>query len=78
MARRGRIGGYVTAAKYDPLSLTAKARRVYRESFRDGHECAACPLVVIPSNLPELERARRAEALRRAHFARLALRRKSA
>ena len=78
MARIGRIGGLVTAATHDGLAQTARAREVYRDSFLDGHFCKVCPSVVIPPDLPEFERHRRAQALRRAHFARMALRRKSA
>jgi hypothetical protein len=65
MARRGRIGGYITAARYDGREQTAKARATFRQSFLDQ--------VDPDRTLPEPERERRAEALRRAHYARLAL-----
>lgn len=74
MAARGRLGGLVTASRYGGTAITQAARDSYRRSFLVGHECAVCPPTVIPTDLPELERARRGEFLRRAHFARLAAR----
>lgn len=74
MAARGRLGGLTTAARYGGTAITAPARDTYRRSFLVGHECAVCPPTVLPADLPELERARRAEYLRRAHFGRLAAR----
>lgn len=71
MALRGRLGGLTTAATHDGRELTERARSTYRASFRDGHRCKLCPPVIIPADLPELERARRGELLRRLHFARL-------
>lgn len=65
MALRGRIGGHVTHSRYDSHEITAKARSTYRASF----EAIADPDGVLP---PE-ERARRADHLRRAHYATLAL-----
>jgi 4'-phosphopantetheinyl transferase EntD len=66
MALRGRIGAHVTHAGHDPHEITAKARAAFRESFE--------ALVDPDGSLPPEERARRAEHLRKAHLARLALR----
>lgn len=64
LARRGRIGGYTTAARHDSRQLTQSAREALRTKFLTE---------VDPENiLPEAERNRRAEAARRAHYARLA------
>jgi hypothetical protein len=65
MALRGRIGAYVLHARHDPKVTTAKARAALHDRFeRDvDPEC----------QLPEAERKRRAEAARKAHYARLAL-----
>lgn len=69
----GRIGGYARAAQYDGRDMTAAARRRFAESFLEGHACRVCPNVTIEAGLLPEERSRRAEALRRAHFARVAL-----
>lgn len=69
----GRVGGYARAAKHDGREMTEKARRTFTESFLDGHQCKVCPPVIVPAGLPPAERGRRAEALRRSHFARVAL-----
>ena len=61
---RARIGGLALAAQRDPREYTAAARRAFLARFEDQ---------VDPERvLPERERARRAEAARKAHFARLA------
>jgi len=72
-ARRGRLGGFSTAARYDSRAQNAKARRVYRDSFESGHGCHLCPRIDIDPSLPPEERRRRAEALRRLHFSWLGL-----
>jgi len=72
MALRGRIGGHATAAKHSPLAYTGAARGVFRSSFLVGHGCSLCRPVAIPATLPDAERRRRADALRRLHYARLA------
>lgn len=64
MARRGRIGGFRTAALHDGREITSKARATFRESF--------LTLVDPDGVLPSAERERRAEAARRAHYAKLA------
>lgn len=69
----GRVGGYARAALYDGREMTAAARQRFIESFRDGHGCRVCPEVTLPAELPPAERERRAEALRRGHYARVAL-----
>jgi len=75
-ALAGRKGGHARAARYDGLAVTAKARETFAGSFADGHGCVACgPRVEIPASLPAAERDRRAEALRKKHYAALALRR---
>ncbi len=62
---RARLGGYALAAKHDPKEYTAAARETFRRTFDDQ---------VDPERaLPEGERARRAEAARRAFYTRLAL-----
>ena len=70
----GRLGGLATAARHDSREINAKARDTYRTSFRSGHGCALCPIIAIPAGLPEVEVDRRAVALRRLHFTRLAIR----
>lgn len=64
MALRGRIGAHTMHARHDPKETTAHARAVFLGRF----DQEADPDGV----LPEAERARRAEQLRRAYFARLA------
>jgi hypothetical protein len=59
---RARIGGLARSSQYDGLEVTAKARQTFRESF----------LTQVPSDLPDAERARRAEAARKLHYARMA------
>jgi hypothetical protein len=70
----GRVGGYARAAKYDGREMTAKARETFALSFREGHTtCRVCPPSILPADLLPAERERRAEALRKAHYARVAL-----
>jgi hypothetical protein len=69
----GRVGGYARAALYDGRAMTATARERFAASFLEGHGCRVCPSVELPSDLLPGERKRRAEALRRAHYARVAL-----
>lgn len=73
-ALRGRLGGLKRATLYDGLAVTQKARDTYAASFLNGHDCTLCGTIVIPADLPEHERVRRAEAARRLHFAQLAYR----
>jgi hypothetical protein len=62
---RSRIGGYVRASRYDGREMTAAARRTFLDSFERQ---------VDPDGLlPPAERARRAEAARRAHMTALSL-----
>ena len=61
----GRIGGYLRAAMYDGREVTQKAR----ETFLSRFEREVDP----NGTLSPTERQRRAEAARKAHFARLAL-----
>ncbi len=64
MAARGRIGAYTSHSRHDVRELTAPARAAFLHSFE--HE-------VDPDGmLPAEERSRRAQAARKAHFARLA------
>ena len=60
MASRGRIGGYVTASRHDTRELTQPARAAFRASF----EAQVDPEGILA---PE-ERARRAEAARKAFY----------
>jgi hypothetical protein len=62
---RARIGAYAMHGRYDARDTTADARRAFLAKF----ERQADPDGV----LPPAERQRRAEQLRSAHFARLAL-----
>ena len=65
MALRGRIGAYRLHATHDPRETTASARAAFLERFERE--------VDPDGTLAPAERQRRAEAARRAHFARLAL-----
>lgn len=61
----GRLGGLETSSRHDPRVYTAKARQTFLSRFA---------LEVDPDQvLPPAERERRADALRRAHMTRLAL-----
>lgn len=64
MAARGRIGAYVAHSRHDTRELTASARAIFLQSFEEQVD----PDGVLPAE----ERTRRAEAARKAHFARLA------
>ena len=59
-----RLGGLSRSAQYDGVEMTAKARSTFGSSF----ETLADPDGV----LPEPERLRRAAALRRLHYVRMA------
>src|SRR4051812_23150417 len=62
---RGRIGAYAQHATHDTRETTARARAAFLSRFDRQ---------VDPERvLPEAERRRRAEAAKKAHFARLAL-----
>ena len=74
-ALTGRIGGLAKAALYDSRDGTLAARQAFTNSFLVGHTCKVCAPIVIPDDLSEAERIRRADALRRRHFASLALHR---
>ena len=64
-ALRGRIGGFATAATHDTKQITAAARATFLARFERE---------VDPHNtLSAAERQRRAEAAKKLHFARLAL-----
>lgn len=67
---RSRMGGFALAAQADPLAYTEAARRIFRDSFAERVRAEA---ETRGEQLGEREIARRAEALRRAHYARLAL-----
>jgi hypothetical protein len=62
---QGRLAAYAMHAKHDPKVTTAAARAAFNATFLDQ--------VDPDRTLPEDERARRAEAARKAHFARLSL-----
>jgi hypothetical protein len=62
---RARVAAHAKHAKHDAKAAMAKARAAFLASF----ERQADPDGVLPA----LERQRRAEQLRKAHFARLAL-----
>lgn len=63
---RGRIGAYALHATHDGREITASARAAFAERFAREVDPAG---ILLPA-----ERARRAEAARRAYFAKLALR----
>ena len=63
-ALRGRIGAYRLHATHDPRETTRRARAAFLATFEDA--------VDPDGQLAPEERARRAAALRKAHFARLA------
>ena len=62
---RARIAAFSLHAQRDPRETTKKAREVFLASFEDQVD----PL----HELPAVERQRRAEAARKAHFTRLSL-----
>ena len=64
-AQRGRIGAHIAHSRNDPRAMTATARGAFLSSF----ERMADPDGV----LPDAERLRRAEHLKKAHFLRMAL-----
>ncbi len=66
LSLRGRIGAHVLHSRRDPRITTAAARR----AFLDRFDREADPDGILPSE----ERDRRARHLRKAYFARLALR----
>lgn len=59
-AAYGRAGGLTTRARHDGRTITAPARRAFEAKFYRGLD-----------DVPEPERTRRAEAARKAYFARL-------
>ena len=69
----GRIGGHARASRYDGREMTQRAREAFRASFLEGHSCRVCPALRLPADLLPAERQRRAEAARKAHYARVAL-----
>lgn len=69
------LGGLAASAVTDTVARAQKGQAGFRARFAYGHECAICPPVAIPSELPVAERERRADAIFRLHFARLARRR---
>ena len=64
-AQRGRLGAHAAHSRNDPRAMTAAARGAFLSSF----ERIADPDGV----LPDAERLRRAEHLKKAHFLRLAM-----
>jgi hypothetical protein len=62
---RGRLGGLTTASLHDPKIYTAAAR-----ARSNGLEKW---LEKVPTDLPEEERMRRAEAMRRKHYVELGI-----
>ena len=64
-AQRGRLGAHAAHSRNDPRAMTSAARGAFLSSF----ERIADPDGV----LPDAERLRRAEHLKRAHFLRMAL-----
>lgn len=62
---RARLGGLSTAARHDTREITSNARAAFMARF----EREVDPDCILPPG----ERARRAEAAKKLHFARLAL-----
>jgi hypothetical protein len=71
-ALAGRLGGLSRSARYDGQTVTREARSSFAESFLMGHQCRVCPPISVPIDLPLEERERRAAALRKAHYVRIA------
>lgn len=71
-ALAGRLGGLARSARYDGLEITDKARGTFADSFLFGHECSVCTPIAIPADLARDERERRASALRKLHYTRIA------
>lgn len=69
-----RLGGLSASATMDTAVFSQTGRNAFRASFAEGHSCRVCPEILIPTDLPAAERDRRADALWRGHFARLARR----
>lgn len=65
----GRIGGLKRASQYDGLTVTADARQAADQRFRDQAEREAIERC---EQLTDKELDRRAAALRKLHFARMA------
>lgn len=70
MAQRGRIGAYVTNGRYPGHVVTGKARAAFIESFAAQARAEASTR---GETLTDEEAARRGEFLRKAHYARLAV-----
>jgi len=71
MARRGRLGAYVTLSRHDPREINAKAREVFRTThFQEKARTEASERGEV---LLDEEIARRAEYLRLAHYQRMAI-----
>jgi hypothetical protein len=62
---RARLAGLTRSSLYDGKTVTAKARQTFLDQFEER--------VDPDKQLPTAERARRAEAARKAHFTRLAM-----
>lgn len=76
LSRAGRIGGRMRWARHPEVKagIFDAAHDAFRRSFLKGHSCKACPRVEIDQTMPEAQIRRAAEALRRAHYSRLAQR----
>ena len=71
-SQRARIGGLARVALAESRSaVSAPARKAYRESFRQGHECGLCPRIDIDQELPEEEIQAKADILYRLHMTRI-------
>lgn len=66
---RARVGGLTRATRYDGVEVTAAARQAADQRFRDQ---AAREAVERGDQLTEAQLERRASALRRLHYARMA------
>jgi hypothetical protein len=64
-----RLGGYATASRHDPMSYTEKAR-----AASPGSDVYFERRIDPEGILPQDERRRRAQAAKRLHFTRLAMR----
>lgn len=68
----GKLGGSTWKATNDTKAFSAQGNRTFRDSFLNGHKCTVCRKpIVIPADLPEEERLRRAQAAYELHFRRL-------
>lgn len=71
-SQRARIAALTNVAQQPSGSaMTSVARRRFRDSFLDGHQCDLCGTFTIEPGAPDAERQRRADAAYKLHMTRL-------